>query len=114
MNECVFCERVRTGLYVDTDFADVLAFEPLNPVVPGHLLFVHRLHTRAASADPMVTGRVFEAAAAYGAHCKPDFNLITSDGSAATQTVPHLHVHYVPRVAGDGLHLPWTGQVHDG
>lgn len=37
-------------------------------------------------------------------------NLITSRGGAATQTVFHLHVHVVPREAGDGLALPWTPQ----
>lgn len=38
----------------------------------------------------------------------PDANIITSKGSLATQTVFHLHVHLVPRAAGDGLPLPWT------
>jgi diadenosine tetraphosphate (Ap4A) HIT family hydrolase len=36
--------------------------------------------------------------------------MITSAGPAATQTIKHLHVHYVPRHAGDGLSLPWTNQ----
>jgi histidine triad (HIT) family protein len=114
-SECVFCAKMRSSkpedTYEDTHFHDVISFEPLNPIVPGHRLFVHREHTRAASTDPMITGRVFEAAARYGATHEPDFNLITSDGKAATQTVMHLHVHYVPRYADDGLHLPWTNQV---
>jgi histidine triad (HIT) family protein len=38
----------------------------------------------------------------------PAANLITSKGSAATQTVFHLHVHLVPRQVDDGLPLPWT------
>jgi diadenosine tetraphosphate (Ap4A) HIT family hydrolase len=38
-------------------------------------------------------------------------NFITSAGRDATQTVFHLHIHIVPRHAGDGLALPWTGQV---
>lgn len=41
----------------------------------------------------------------------PAYNLITATGSEATQTIPHFHVHLVPRLAGDGLTLPWTGQV---
>jgi histidine triad (HIT) family protein len=39
----------------------------------------------------------------------PPCNIITSAGSDATQTVFHLHLHVVPRRAGDGLALPWTG-----
>jgi histidine triad (HIT) family protein len=46
------------------------------------------------------------------AHGQPlilrDYNLITSGGREATQTVMHAHVHYVPRRRGDGLKLPWS------
>lgn len=55
-----------------------------------------------------------ESAAAYGEAMGTDFNLITSAGAAATQTVAHLHVHYVPRRTGDGLGLPWTGTSGSG
>jgi histidine triad (HIT) family protein len=51
--------------------------------------------------------------AAQWARTCGDANLITSVGSAATQTVFHLHVHVVPRRAGDGLALPWTSQKAD-
>ena len=34
--------------------------------------------------------------------------LIVVCGAEATQTVPHLHIHIVPRRAGDRLTLPWT------
>lgn len=37
-----------------------------------------------------------------------DCNLIVNQGPAATQTIPHLHAHVVPRREGDGLALPWT------
>lgn len=48
---------------------------------------------------------------AEGAREMPgDMNLITSRGPAATQTVPHLHLHLIPRREGDGLTLPWTAQ----
>ena len=39
-----------------------------------------------------------------------DYNLITSAGIPATQSVLHLHIHIVPRYENDGLHLPWTDQ----
>lgn len=110
MDGCPFCAII-AGDAPATFVAhteDCVAFRPLNPVTPGHLLAVPRRHVVNAIADPELTGRVFAfAASLYLA----EHNLITSVGKAATQTVPHLHVHLVPRQEGDGLHLPWTGQV---
>lgn len=105
---CVFCVRISKGEY-DRDQPDI-SFEPLNPVVRGHRLFVPPQHLVDAAAEPEVAGRVFAAAAEYGRRRGEDFNLITSRGEFATQTVGHLHVHYVPREEGDGLTLPWTNQ----
>ena len=105
---CVFCARISRGEY-DKDQPG-FTFEPLNPVVPGHRLFVSPQHVVDASTNPDVTAKVFAAAAEYARRQGDDFNLITSGGADATQTVFHLHVHYVPRDEGDALTLPWTGQ----
>lgn len=107
---CVFCEKVKNRDNVYDCGRGVFAFEPLNPVTPGHMLFVHKRHTSYASSNPKITGEVFAAAAEYGRVQQEAFNLITSCGDLATQTVYHLHIHYVPRYPADGLHLPWTGQ----
>ena len=70
---------------------------------------ISRRHVLHAGYDVKVTGDTFKAAAKYVQWmCLSDFNLITSAGSLATQTIGHLHVHIVPRRPGDGLHLPWT------
>jgi histidine triad (HIT) family protein len=74
-----------------------------------HLLVLPRVHVADAGCDPEVTAAVMRRAAALMAGL-PAANLITSKGAEATQTVYHLHVHLVPRVAGDGLPLPWTPQ----
>lgn len=106
---CVFCRRINLDQY-DTDQRDVVTFEPLNPVTPGHRLFVPRQHVADATEKPWVAAQVMEVAAAYARARNVDCNLLTSVGEAATQTIPHLHLHYVPRRPADGLHLPWTGQ----
>ena len=89
---------------------EVVRFEPLNPVTPGHMLFVPSVHITSAADDPMVFRTVAEVAAWYVRSQKIEANIITSVGAAATQTVHHMHVHVVPRREGDGLTLPWTGQ----
>lgn len=90
----------------------VHGLEPFSPVVPGHRLFIPRVHVTDATDVPALTGRVFAEAAAWGRDHVPhgQFNLITSAGRWATQTVFHLHVDVVPRTEDDGLSLPWTGQ----
>jgi histidine triad (HIT) family protein len=110
VDKCVFCERISRGEF-SMGALDAVAFEPLNPVTPGHLLVVPLEHVSDAIENPAVAGMTFQAAAqiAHDQRYSP-CNLITSAGSAATQTVFHLHVHIVPRREGDGLHLPWTGQ----
>ena len=108
--DCPFCERIERGEY-DYDDRFNVAFQPLNPVTPGHFLAVPRKHVASALESPLHAGR----AATFGAELAKlmeldAFNIITSAGRAATQTVFHLHVHVVPRREGDGLALPWTGQ----
>lgn len=111
MNDCPFCDRIAADEY---DYSDphAVAFEPLNPVTPGHLLVVPRRHVRDAGEDPEVTARTMSLAADIAGPAEDDgaYNLITSAGRAATQSVFHLHIHLIPRREGDGLHLPWTGQ----
>lgn len=107
---CVFCQRINAGEYTPVE-RDVVRFAPLNPVVPGHMLFVPRNHVINAAAGPSYAGDAFAAAGEHAHRQGVSFNLITSAGAAATQTVWHLHVHYVPRHHGDDLHLPWTGQA---
>jgi histidine triad (HIT) family protein len=121
-HDCPFCTIAYNDLLVPEDrdpgitrvtlsVLDCMVFEPRHPVTPGHLLVIPMHHVPSAVYDPEATGVVFEAAAAVLAMSGKPGNLITSVGAAATQTVQHLHVHVVPRREGDGLHLPWTGQV---
>lgn len=108
--DCPFCAIIaepsgRADGFID--YGDVVSFLPLRPVTPGHRLFVPVEHVRDAGTDPAVTGRVATVAARW----LPGWtaaNIITSAGSAATQSVFHLHLHVVPRSPGDGLKLPWS------
>lgn len=107
LTACVFCDLINQREYDDRE-RDVVTFVPLNPVVPGHRLFVPVLHVRDAMEKPWVTAQTMEVAARYAAAMNRDCNLITSVGTHATQSVFHLHIHYVPRRPGDGLLLPWS------
>jgi histidine triad (HIT) family protein len=107
---CPFCKRIAAGEY-DYDNDRCVAFQPLNPVTPGHFLVVPRRHVSNAFANPLLAGKALTFAGylanqmGLGAA-----NFITSAGLDATQSVFHLHLHVVPRRPGDGLVLPWTHQ----
>ena len=114
MNEktCVFCDG--KSLPQDTERfvvgrEGVMVFEPLDPVVPGHLLVVPNKHVANATENPYLTSLVMHIAAEVAGRYT-SANIITSIGEPATQSVFHLHVHVVPREPGDGLLLPWSVQ----
>lgn len=112
MDSCQFCAILRgqaPAKYVHS-WPDAIAIVPLEPVTPGHVIVIPRLHVGDFTADPVVTASTMARAATLAAAEDWQWNLITSAGEDATQTVYHLHVHLVPRRPGDGLALPWTGQ----
>lgn len=108
---CVFCDIVAGSApaVVQYRWRDAVAITPLNPVVEGHVIVIPHAHVRDAFIDPLITGYTMARAADYLQITRTHpANLITSIGREATQTVFHLHVHVVPRRAGDGLSLPWA------
>lgn len=118
MSNCVFCQKViksvtdyTQGVTLHPNYRSA-SFEPINPVTPGHRLFIPTYHMehRDGFEAMLALSYAMEAASEYAQENDVDFNLITSSGPASTQTIPHIHVHYIPRRPGDGLMLPWTGQ----
>lgn len=113
--DCIFCDTRKIASEVEqmyaADGSEQWVFEPLDPVVPGHLLVVPTVHVEQAGEDPYVTAMTAGVAARVAMRYQ-SANILTSIGAPATQRVRHLHWHVVPRRYGDGLHLPWTGQEH--
>jgi histidine triad (HIT) family protein len=112
---CVFC-RILAGELPGTVVAEserAVAFMDVSPATPGHLLVVPRQHTPdLLTADPgdvaacatlaqQVARRLRDRLGAEGV------NLLQNSGSAAWQSVFHLHIHVIPRYADDPLVLPW-------
>jgi len=77
------------------------------PVSPGHSLVIPKRHIGSFfEASPQERAALLElldqARAAAGTEFHPDgFNIGINDGAAAGQTVPHLHIHLIPRFLGD-------------
>jgi histidine triad (HIT) family protein len=109
--DCVFCDERKIKSLVDymygADGSTHFVFEPLDPVVPGHLLVVPSQHVQDATEEPLVTSMAAGVAARVAQRYRAA-NIITSIGVPATQSITHLHWHVVPRRHGDGLLLPWS------
>lgn len=113
---CDFCAIAR-GLDRSAEIVcegkDWIAFFPLDPATPGHTLVIPRRHVADLwEADPQLAADLVRAAQRVGQAVQvalnPDgMNLITSAGSAAEQTVFHLHLHVVPRWTRDGFGQIW-------
>lgn len=106
---CPFCEIAagRAQATVVRRWGNALAIVPLDPVVPGHLIVIPVKHVPDHAADPSVTALAAQCFAELSSELGHSDNMISSRGRSATQSVRHLHLHYIPRTADDGIALPW-------
>lgn len=111
---CIFCEIVAGRADASAVYEDdrVLAFLDLFPFNPGHALAIPKAHAASlAELDGADGERVFDVARRVaaalrecGVRCE-GVNLFLADGEAAGQEVFHVHMHIIPRYAGDGFGL---------
>lgn len=123
--DCIFCKIVRreepAGIVAEDD--TTIAFLDIVPINPGHTLVVPKAHAGNLEDMPAATGRkVFEMALRVasalrrsGLRCE-GANLHLADRRAAGQEVDHVHLHVIPRFAGDGHRIrpgPSYGHLMD-
>ena len=106
---CVFCQIISGELpghtVLETD--DLVAFLDARPVFKGHVLLAPREHVETLPDLPAEARDGFLAAAQQlatavkaGLGAQGSFVAINN---TVSQSVPHLHLHVVPRTKGDGL-----------
>ena len=115
-SNCIFC-KIANGeipsrtLYEDEKFRVIM---DLGPATRGHSLILPKEHyanlyeipedlaADAAKLAKKLAIRMTEKLGADG------FNIIQNNNEAAGQTVPHYHVHLIPRYQNDGQHILWN------
>ncbi len=106
---CIFCQIVDgdAAAHIVWDDDVALGFLDTRPLFPGHVLLVPRAHVETLGDLPVeMVGPLFERVRLLSA-AMPE--AMGSQGSfvamnnTVSQSVPHLHVHVVPRTKGDGL-----------
>jgi diadenosine tetraphosphate (Ap4A) HIT family hydrolase len=105
MTDCVFCPPPADRIIIDRPLA--VAIRDAYPVSPGHALLVPKRHVYGWS-DAMRDEKIalldlLDAVRhVIDAEHEPDgYNVGFNDGTAAGQTVFHLHIHVIPRYRGD-------------
>lgn len=89
------------------DEADVLAFLDIRPLFPGHVLVLPREHHETLPDVPgPLLATLFEAVQRVSVAVQDAMGaqgIFNAVNNVVSQSVPHLHVHVVPRTKGDGL-----------
>ena len=86
---------------------------PIYPVHDGHCLVIPKGHYATVFETPAqtfaaVARATLKLAKAVNAAVRPDgLNLLQSNGPGAAQSVPHFHVHILPRRMNDDLLMNW-------
>ena len=107
--DCVFCDVIagRADAHVVHADEHTVAFLDQRPVFKGHLLLVPRLHVPVLADLPTeLVPPVFSAAQQLSAAVVSGLGAqgsFVAMNNTVSQSVPHLHVHIVPRTKGDGL-----------
>lgn len=105
VSDCVFCEMPVSAYVIESDYFYGL-FDKY-PVTEGHLLIIPKRHAetlfeltedeRKALFEIMEDGK-----ALLEKKFNPSgFNFGVNQGLTAGQTIPHLHLHIIPRYVGD-------------
>jgi histidine triad (HIT) family protein len=124
VGRCTFCDIAGSSLPADVvlDEGGVVAFLDHRPLFPGHVLVIPRHHvtTLADLPDGLIEplfGAVRRVSGAVERALEAEGTFVAAN-NRVSQSVPHLHVHVVPRRRGDGLkgffwpRHPYRGDEH--
>ena len=120
MDNCIFC-KIANGdipsatVYEDDSFRAILDIAPAHK---GHVIVLPKVHADnlfelddeiAAKALPIVKKIATALKAVSGCD---GINVLQNNGTAAGQSVFHLHIHIVPRFEGDGILPVWPHESY--
>jgi diadenosine tetraphosphate (Ap4A) HIT family hydrolase len=102
---CPFCALPKTRILAEDELT--LTVRDGYPVSPGHTLVIPKRHIPSLFETTAAERRALwealhRAREVLDRELRPaGYNLGVNDGEAAGQTVMHVHVHLIPRYAGD-------------
>lgn len=109
--DCVFCRIIGGDIPCMKVYEDehTLVFMDIAADVDGHLVAIPKKHVKSLlDCDPDTLHRLMDTVQKVSlhltGHCGYEgVNLLNASEEAAEQSVPHFHLHIIPRKAGDGV-----------
>lgn len=123
MENCIFCKIANGVIPSATIFEndDVRVIMDINPAAKGHAILLVKKHVaNIFELDPDTASRIFSVVPKVAAAIKKvtgcdGLNILQNNGTAAGQTVFHLHIHFIPRFENDKILMGWKpGSYADG
>jgi len=105
--ECAFCDpsTLKAQQFYENEL--VVAMYTHKPILPGHCLIIPKRHVvrfeELTDAEMLSIGQTIKLVnnAVSTVFDTSAYLLLQKNGAEVGQTVPHVHVHYIPRKAGD-------------
>ena len=111
MSDCIFCKIASgeiQGMRVYED-VETLAFMDLAKDVDGHVLVIPKKHCKnILDCDPDTLSAVMNTVKKVSLHLTEKcgyngVNLLNASDESAGQSMPHFHIHIIPRRKNDGI-----------
>ena len=114
--DCIFCKIISEQLPCMKVYEDehALVFMDIAGDVDGHMVAVPKKHVEnILDCDRECLHRLMSAVKEVSDHCVKTcgydgINLLNASGTSAGQSVPHFHIHIIPRRKDDGIDA-WPG-----
>ena len=109
--DCVFCKIVRGDIPSFKVYEDAytLVFMDIAKDVDGHMVAIPKKHMKCIlDCDTETLTHLMTTVKKVANHCIDDcgydgVNLLNASDESAGQSVPHFHIHIIPRKSGDGI-----------
>lgn len=109
--DCIFCKIVNGDIPSFKVYEDdqTLVFMDIAKDVDGHMVAIPKKHVKSIlDCDTEILGNLMMTVKKVANHCVEDcgyegVNLLNASDESAGQSVPHLHIHIIPRKSGDNI-----------
>ena len=113
MDDCIFCKIASGEVPSMKVYEDdlTLAFMDIGKDVDGHMLVIPKKHCKSIldcdwETLAAVMRTVKKLSNHLTEHCGYEgVNFLNASGECAEQSIPHLHIHIIPRKTDDGLEV---------